>query len=331
MPNKSFFYGPLLIILAAFLWSLDGFFRTDLRYSLPAINIVFWEHFLGFLIISPIFIFQFKDIKKLQFRDWLIFALIGLFPSVIATLLYTAALGQIFYAPLSIVVLLQQLQPIWALLSAKILLKEKLPPKFLLLAVIAMIGAYLITFRDLKINLATGDYTFYAGIFGLLAGAFWGLGTTLGRMQVTTVSSLLVTGFRFAFGTIFALVLMFLLPLLKPFLTIIPISLSSDLTSFNLDFNQFQTLILIVFVVGLTPMIIYYFGLKNTQAKIATICELTWPASVFFIDMFYNFQTKVWGFRGDIYSFTQIIGICLLLTAIYLVSLSQKSKLENNG
>ena len=45
---KSF--GPLFIIIAALLWSLDGLLRRGL-YSLPPSVVVFYEHLVGFAIL----------------------------------------------------------------------------------------------------------------------------------------------------------------------------------------------------------------------------------------------------------------------------------------
>jgi drug/metabolite transporter (DMT)-like permease len=52
-----------------------------------------------------------------------------LFSGALGTIFYTAALGKVQYVQFSVVVLLQQLQPIWAILMASFLLKEKIEKK----------------------------------------------------------------------------------------------------------------------------------------------------------------------------------------------------------
>lgn len=322
--------GAIFVIFAAILWSLDGIVRAGLRNPtsnlfMSSINIVFWEHFLGFLLILPFAIWKRKELMKLNFKDWSIFAAIGLFASVLGTLFYTAALGQILFVSFSVVVLLQKLQPIWAILSARLILKEKLPTNFIIWAALALFGAYLISFKDLSVNLATGNGTFLAAIFGVLASIFWGLGTTFGKLLLNKVGSITATSIRFGFGTIFSFLLVFVLTwFFEPLSKILTIPLASNTVNFGLNIAQFQSLAIVVLVTGLVAMVIYYFGLKNTQAKIATLCELMWPASALLIDMFYDIYNQKFGFRPDVFSWSQVLGIVLLLISIYFISRTDK-------
>lgn len=50
------------IILAAFLWSLDGIIRRGLFDINPPI-VVFWEHVIGTIILFP---FVYKNLKELK-------------------------------------------------------------------------------------------------------------------------------------------------------------------------------------------------------------------------------------------------------------------------
>ena len=328
--------GAFFVAFAAVLWSLDGIVRAGLRNPssslfMASINVVFWEHFLGFLLILPFAIWKRKELAKLNLKDWAIFAAIGLFASVLGTLFYTAALGQIFFVSFSVVVLLQKLQPIWAILSARLILKEKLPPQFLIWALIALFAAFLISFKDLKVDLNTGNGTLLAAIFGVLASIFWGLGTTFGKLLLNKVGSITATGIRFGFGTVFSFILTFLLAwFFEPLSKILSIPLGAGSVNLSLSVSQLQSLLIVVFVTGLVAMVIYYFGLKNTQAKIATLCELMWPASALVIDMFYDIYRQKFGFRPDIFSWSQVFGIVLLLISVYFISRTEKIS-ENEG
>src|SRR3989344_5520097 len=77
----------------------------------------------------------------------------SLFSGALGTIFYTAALGQINFIQFSVVVLLQQLQPIWANGTAAIILKEKLPAKFLMWAIVGIAASYVVTFPNLIVNL----------------------------------------------------------------------------------------------------------------------------------------------------------------------------------
>jgi len=68
--KKRYLLGPLLIITAAWLWSLDGFLRQAL-YTLPSLLIVFLEHLLGFLVTVPILIKFWPDLKTISKKEWL--------------------------------------------------------------------------------------------------------------------------------------------------------------------------------------------------------------------------------------------------------------------
>jgi len=118
-------YGPIFIILAAFLWSLDGFLRQSL-YALPSSLIVFLEHGLGFIVTIPLLIKLWPQIKKITRQVWFSVWWVVVFGGVLGTIFYTKALGLVGYIDLSVVVLLQKLQPVFAVLLAALVLKEKM-------------------------------------------------------------------------------------------------------------------------------------------------------------------------------------------------------------
>lgn len=302
--KKILAFGPLFIILASLLWSFDALLRVSL-YSLPPAVVVFYEHLFGLLIILFFIPLWIKDLKKMTKKDWIVITLIGLFAGTLGTIFYTAALGMVKFIPYSVVVLLQQLEPIFAILVASILLKEKITRRFLLWAGLALVAAYLISFRDLTINLATGQGTIVAALFAVSAAAMWGVGTSLGRYVLKDISFVSATALRFAIAPIFALIIIF--------------GLGQQAAMVSLTQPQITTLIGITFSTGLIAMLIYYFGLRNTPARIATICELTWPASAIFIDYFLFHKTL---------SPTQILGVILLLFAIYKVTKPLRGKIK---
>ncbi len=294
--KKLLAFGPLFIILASLLWSFDALLRVSL-YTLPPAVVVFYEHVFGLLIMILLFPLWIKDLKKMTRKDWIVITLIGLFAGALGTIFYTAALGMVQYIPYSVVVLLQQLEPIFAISIAAILLKEKVTKQFLLWAGVALIAAYLISFKDLRVNLETGQGTAIAALMAVSAAAMWGAGTSLGRYVLKDISFLSAAALRFAIAPVFALIIIF--------------GLGQQSALVTLTQSQIITLIGITFSTGLIAMLIYYYGLKRTPARIATICELTWPASAIFIDYFIFHKTL---------SPTQILGVVLLLLAIYKIT-----------
>lgn len=304
--KRIFAFGPIFVVIAALLWSFDGLLRVSL-YSLPPAVIVFWEHTLGFLILLLISFKWIKDLKKMTKKEWIAIILVSLFSGALGTIFYTAALQQINYTSYSVVVLLQQqLQPIWAILTAAILLKEKITRKFIIWAIIALIAAYMITFKDLRVNLDTGRGTVIAGVLALLAGLGWGSSTAISKFVLKKVSFVTGTAMRFFFAPIFAFIFI--------------VAQNQTKSLFALNSAQITTLIIITFSTGMIALLFYYYGLKKTPAKITTLCELVWPASAIFIDYFWFHKTL---------TTTQIFGVALLLFAIYNVTKPLTKKTEN--
>ncbi len=303
--KKILAFGPLFIIITALLWSVDGLLRISL-YVLPPTVIVFWEHTLGAIVLLLIGFKWFKDLKKMTRKEWIAIGIVALFSGALGTILYTAALQQINYTSYSVVVLLQQqLQPIWAIATAAILLKERITRRFVWWALLALLAAYFITFPNLQVNLTTGAGTAIAGTFALLAGLLWGASTAISKYVLNKVSFITGTALRFILAPIFA------------FLFILPQGQLGAM--FSLNTVQWGTLLLITFSTGMVAILFYYYGLKITPARITTLCELVWPASAIFIDYFLYHKTL---------TPTQVLGVAVLLFAIYQVTkpLQGKSK-----
>ncbi len=295
--KKILAFGPLFVIIAALLWSFDGVLRISL-YSLPPAVVVFYEHFLGAIVMLFLAFKWVKDLKKMSKKEWIAIIIVSIFSGALGTILYTAALGKINYSSYSVVVLLQQqLQPIWAIATAAILLKEKISKKFILWAILALIAAYFISFKDLQVNLATGSGTVTAALLALGAGFMWGSSTAISKFVLNKVSFLTATALRFFLAPVFALAFVF--------------SGNQTAALFTLTSTQWWTLLLITFSTGLVALSFYYYGLKKTPARITTLCELVWPASAIMIDYFMYHKTL---------SPTQIFGVILLLIAIYNVT-----------
>lgn len=295
--NKLKTFGPLFVIIAALLWSFDGVLRVSL-YALPPSVVVFYEHFLGLIVLLFFAKTWVPELKKLTRKEWIGISIVSLFSGALGTVLYTAALGNVNYIQYSVVVLLQQqLQPIWAIGAAAILLREKVTKRFILWALLALIAAYMITFKDLRVNLTTGSATALAGFMALAAGFMWGSSTAVSKYVLYKVSFVTGTALRFLLAPLFALLFV--------------VSLGQTESLFVLTQQQWITLVFITFSTGLVALLFYYYGLKKTPARVTTLCELVWPASAIFIDYVYFHNS---------FSSTQIIGIILLGIAIYNVT-----------
>jgi drug/metabolite transporter (DMT)-like permease len=295
-------FAPYLIIFAALLWSLDGLLRRNL-YSLPAPTIVFLEHILGFIVLAPFLMKEFKTWMKLSSRTWYSVLAIALLGGTIGTIAYTAALGKINYIQFSSVVLLQQLQPVFAIALAGLLLKEKITKRFIGLAVLAIIAAYFVSFPDLRVNFATGGGTIIAATLAVIAAFSWGASTVLGRYALKSLSYFSLSGLRFGLASIFAFLFLY--------------STGDVSTITTLSNTQWWYLLAIVFSTGLVALLIYYKGLTHVPARMSTILEMTWPVSAILIDLIF--------FKNAL-SATQWIGAVVLISVILTISRDAKRR-----
>ena len=291
--------GPVLILVAAFLWAFDGIIRRHL-YSLPPITIIFFEHLIGLVILFP---FIYKKVFTTRFTKkefWLIIW-ISAFSGVLGTMWFTTALLKVNFITLSVVFLLQKLQPLFAIVSARIFLKEKMDKRYDVWAVLAIVSAYFITFKNGYINLSTGAGTVIAALYALGAAFAWGSSTTFSKMLLGKVSAQVSTFYRFLFATIVALPVILLFGYGS--------SLSAPTTA------QFGYLALIAVSTGMVALLIYYKGLSKTPVHISTILELTFPFIAVFLDMIIFKQSL---------SFTQWIAALALVFSIYKITELQK-------
>ena len=129
----------------------------------------------------------------------------------------------------------------------------------------------------------------------------WGSTTSFSKIVLKKVSFQIATFLRFLFAPFFAFIFLIYFNQIKLLVSI--------------DKSQWTTLLLITLSTGLVALLIYYYGLKKTQAKISAICELVWPVSAIFIDYFY--------FKQHL-SLTQILGVGVVLFSIYKVTRIRK-------
>ena len=285
----------LAVIGAAILWSLDGYIRQNL-FALPSFLIISLEHVIGAIIFFPLLIKGWAEIYTLSQRGWISVLWISICGGVLGTFFYTKALSYVEYIDLSVVVLLQKLQPFFAIALAAIILREKITKRFFILAVTAVVGGYLITFGNNPIA-NWNDKTIIAALLALLAAFSWGSSTVLGKHALNQISFMTITALRL---TITAAITLFII-----------ISNSQYELITEMSFTNWSYIILIVISSGSIALFIYYYGLNHLPASHVTIYELFWPLSAVTID---------WFVYERVMTAYQFIGAIILLTSIILLS-----------
>ena len=311
--KNKIFIGALAVVVAALFWSLDGIFLRPQLASLSPTLVVFLEHSLGFIILLP-FLFIYKsELKKITKKQWGTIFWVALFGGALGTTFFTKALFLTGFVDVSVVILLQKFQPIFAILLSAIILRERFPAKFYIYTTLALIGGYFVTFKNPS-SINFGSATTMMAIFSLLAAFSWGSSTTFGKYSLKNINYGLLSVLRFGFT-----IIIMLIPAIKYFSTL-P----------SIESGVWRTLIIIVFTSGAVAMYLYYYGLKKIPASLATLCELAWPFSAVIFDYFFN---------HNILSATQIIGAIVLVIAVTLATRLNKTKIisgivltgNNNG
>ena len=292
--------GPILIITAALLWAFDGLIRQNL-YTLPPITIIFLEHLFGLVILLP-FVYKYLFQTKLTSREWWLIILISVLSGLFGTLWFTTALGKVHFITLSVVFLLQKLQPIFAITTARIFLKERFERGYIPWALLAIIAAYFVTFKNGVVNLETGEGTVIAALYALGAAFAWGSSTTFSKMLLGKVRAEVSTFYRFLVTVLVAL------PVLYFF--------GHGASLWAPTRAQFGLLVLIAISTGMVALLIYYKGLAKTPVHISTILELTFPFVAIVLDMVVN---------DTFLSVSQWVAALVLVFSIYQIARLRES------
>jgi drug/metabolite transporter (DMT)-like permease len=291
--QRSVFIGAAAVSIAAALWGFDGVVLTPRLHNLDIGYVVFMVHAIPFVLMN-IFLFRaYRVLRHMPLSDIIIFILVAITGGAIGTLAIVKALFLVNFRDLTVVVLLQKLQPVFAITLAAIILHERLRKNFLLWAATAILASYLLTFGLHLPNFSTGSKTVHAALFALLAAFSFGSSTVLSKKILLKYDFKTATFFRYGLTAL----LMFIYILTTAKLTQI-----GHTTSMN-----WLIFIIIAFTTGSGAIFLYYFGLNRIKASVSTICELSFPLSAIVFDYVFN---------GNVLGVMQWVGAIILIIAI---------------
>jgi drug/metabolite transporter (DMT)-like permease len=297
-PRKT---GIALVALAAALWGTDALFRRGLALEKPAATVVFFEHIVLFVLTLPWLIRGWDKVKRLSFGDWVALLLIGAGASATATILFTMAFS---YGDPNTPLLLQKLQPLVAVVGARLLLGEALLSRYWIFLVAGLGGAYLIAFPD---PLSVSVSQLAPALLAVGAAGLWGMGTVLGRRLSARLEFRELTAWRFGIG-LPASGIIWLLQ------TGGPVGPGSG--------QDVLAIVVLALVPGLGAMLIYYRGLSRTPASAATLAELAFPLSAALVN-YLAFDAVLTG--------SQWTGVVVLAGAITWMSMLGARNTEQVG
>ena len=297
--RKSIITGTIAISLSAILWGLDGVVLTPRLFNLDVFYVVFILHAIPFAIMNLFFAKEYSKLKLFNKSDYFTLIIISVFGGAIGTLSIVKALFLVNFQQLTVVILLQKLQPVFAISLAAILLKERLRRNFLLWAVIAIIAGYFMTFGFRLPNIDSGSNTIYAALLALLAALSFGSSTVFSKKILRNYDFKTATFYRYGFTSLFMFFVLLIGGKFPQF--------------FETTTENWIYFLLIAITTGSGAIFLYYYGLTRVKAIIATICELFFPISAVILDYFVN---------GTVLSTVQWISAIVMIFAIISLNAS---------
>lgn len=305
--RKEYMLGILAITTTAILWGIDIVFLRQKLFNLilmAPLFVIFFEHALGSLPLLALSFPHMKELPTIDKRSWGIIFALAISGGILGTFSIITALDFVTnhfqnFNKFSIVAVIQKMQPIIALILARILLKEKPPKLFYFLAIISIASIYFLTFPNMIPDLKNDMNNFIAGCLALLAAFFFGLSSILARYLVKKIHPFLLAFLRFAIVS----------GLLLPYF--IWASNHYDLY-YEITPKNIRYFVIIVFSSGATAIALYNYGIKRITASTSTICELAYPASAILLDIFVNKAP---------FAATQIIAAIVLVLSVSLITL----------
>jgi DME family drug/metabolite transporter len=290
--------GTWLVAVSASMWGLDGLLRKPLATAMNPATVVLWEHLIVVAVLLPFVRGAVNRFLACSWRDRLAISVIGVGASAVATALFTEAFAVSaetgdFITPL----VLQKLQPLFAVTLAVLILGERLRRSFVLFAVPALGGAWLLAFSDpVHVQVAAVQ----AVLLAVGAAALWACGTVLGRLVGSAVSPRDLTALRYLWGLPAALVITW--------------GVHAPLAP---GVHNLPGLVLLAVVPGLLALTLYYRGLRFTAASRATFAELAFPATAALMGVL---------FLNAHLSASQWLGFAVVLTAITALGWHERTR-----
>jgi drug/metabolite transporter (DMT)-like permease len=293
-------FSVVLVAVAATMWASDTYFRAQLIGHLKPAQIVVIEDGLVSLFLLAFLLRGIPELRRLDRRGWIAIALIAIGPQAVATILFTQSFSYGHYAETFV---LQQTQPLIAILLAWLILGERRRPWFWPTAALAIVGVYMVVFaQNLTAPLSDLQHgRLEAGLYALGAAALWASGTVLGRLVLGKLSFTTTTALRFT--------------LALPVLILVVLFQYGGSAFAHYQTSDVLPFLGIALIPGFLALLLYYRALRSTPATLATIAEMAFPVAATFIAS----APPPYGFNQPLY-LPQFIGTGLLLLVILILN-----------
>jgi len=287
--------GVVLVALAAVMWGTDALFRRPLAHSTSAATIVFGEHVLLVLLTLPLLVPALRALFRAGARYVVAAVAVGAGASAVATILFTQAF--VHGDPITPVVL-QKVQPLVAIVGARIVLGEEPRRRFAWFLLPALAGIWLIAFPH-PLEVHARGLTPIAEALG--AAVLWGLGTVFGRYLGRRLEFEQIVTLRFSFGFVASAAA---LPILG--------------ASAYAGAHDSLWIAYLALVTGAAALTLYYYGLRRTPAMVASLAELAYPVTAVIVGYVAFDATLRW---------TQWLGVLATVAVVSLLPAPRRSSL----
>jgi drug/metabolite transporter (DMT)-like permease len=300
--------GALAVCIAAALWGLDGVVLTPRLANLPVAFVVLLLHIVPFTLMQPVLWSRWSRIATFDGRTWFALLLVSLFGGLMGTVAIVKALFLVDFNQLSVVVLLQKLQPVFAILLAAVVLEERLSRRFVTWAAVAIAGGYLLTFGWSFPDLSAGSATLAAAGLAVLAAASFGAATVFGKLLLGRIDFVTATFARYGLTSMLALGF--------------ALASGAGLPVADVTTPNWIIVLIIALTTGSGAIFLYYWGLDRIRATVATICELCLPLSAVLLDHVVNgSRLGLWQWIGG----TVLVGSILRITTMRSESMASET------
>lgn len=291
-------WAAVFIAVACLIWATDTFVRYPASLELNPKVIVLLEHLFGLFCILPWLFFKHaQDLKKVQRKHIPLILIVGVGGSALGSLFFTRSIHAI--GPSSST-LFQMIQPMVVVGLAYVFLKERHSGVFFQCAFWVILNALFIGFPhfDFGFSIQNRQLLEEGVLYAFSAMLLWGASTVAGKALLRDLPPGVVVFFRW----ITAIVFMGGLVVFDA----TPIHWSTFAT-----WETIGPLAYLGAVPGALAMIIYYYGLQELPASVATFIELLYALLGVVLPALNNHQAL---------SFLQILGTMTLLLAITVLA-----------
>ncbi len=290
--------GLLLILSAACLWGTAGIFVRALSgFGISNMQIVFVRAVITTLIMCGACLEQGTQAFKFKLRDVWLFVANGILSIVFFNFCYYKTIE---LSTLSVASVLMYTAPIFVMLLAIPIFKERLSIKKCICVLLAFLGCVFVS----------GAIGSGCGIsreclaFGLLTGLGYSLYTIFGNLLLNRgYSSLTITLYSFLFAALGS----------APFAL-----LGDGLPLYEMSGKAMLVAVAMAVFNTVLPYILYTAGLKRVEVSLAPIIATVEPITATVIGVFYNDPLDAYG----------VVGIILVLGSVIILNLKAGKKNE---